>query len=726
MAKRSPEEEAGGIGAGSADEHRAKRLLESYGVPVVDEVVAMSPEKAAGAAERLGYPVALKGAGAALQHKTERQLVRLHLRDAEAVMSAARSIEEEAKEELEFFLVQPMVSGQRELLAGFFRDPHFGPIIVFGLGGTLSEALDDVVIRLAPLSSVDVEDMARGIRARVLLKDFRGESRVREEDLKRVLNGLSALAEEHPEITEVDINPLKVTPSGHLVAVDALIVAGEQQPPRRARPKASTRSLHAVFHPKSVAFVGASAQMGKWGYLLVVNTIAGGFTGKIHLVNPKGGTILGRRVHRTLGEVPGPVDLVVVTIPAKHTIGLIEECRAKGVEHIVMISSGFSEIGEEGRALEEQLVEAARKAGILILGPNTMGIANSHTSFLCTGSTVTPRIGSTAMVSQSGNLGTQLLAFAEHQGLGIRAFAGSGNEAMVTIEDFLDAFLEDELTHTVLLYLESCKDGRRFFESARRLSAAKPVLLLKGGRTPVGLRAAASHTGALASDERVFDAMCEQAGVIKVEQPMELLDLAAAFSSLPLPKGPRTAIMTWGGGWGVVTADLCEKHGLEIPELDAPILQEIDAILPPYWSRMNPVDLVGDQDPLVPMRILEALACWEGCDAVLSLGILGRRVFMHRFGQAVLRADPSVGEELLSQVATQLGEFEDEFIKHSVMLMERYGKPIIGVSLLADAESKMIRGVPEARHEAVFYETPEGAVKALSAMVTYQREISRR
>ncbi len=712
------------LAPGSLDEHSAKALLGAYGVPVVSEIVAKTPDEAVEAAEDLGYPLVLKGAGSALQHKTERGLVHLHLSSAEAVRRAAAEIVAEAGDDLERLVLQPMVGGARELMAGFRRDPQFGPVIVFGLGGTLTEALDDVALGLPPLSAADVDMMMDGVRSRRILGAFRGEAAVRREDLSRTLMGLARLAEEHPEVSEVDINPLKVTPEGELVAVDALIAAAAAEKPRaEPRPPISVEALGKFFHPRSVAFIGASAQMGKWGHLLVVNTVAGGYEGDVYLVNPRGGTIAGREVYKSLLDVPGKVDLAVVTVPARHTPALIEQCREKGVRCMLLITSGFGEAGE--RSLEENLVAAAREAGVVILGPNTMGISNPHARFFCTGSTVMPQPGGTSMVSQSGNLGTQLLAFAEQQGLGIRAFAGSGNEAMVAIEDFLEAFEEDDLTRTVLLYLESVKNGPRFLDSARRLAPRKPILLLKGGQTAVGHRAAATHTGALTSDDRVFDAMCRQTGIIKVEQPSDLLDLAAAFSSLPIPRGPRTAIMTWGGGWGVVTADLCQKHGLEVPELDQGIIAEIDGILPPYWSRTNPVDLVGDQDMSAPTRILEALAGWDGCDAILSLGILGRRVFMGHLAEAMRTADPSVGEERLEMVGSFLEAFESEFTRHSVAMMERYGKPIIGVSLLADAESKTIRPVDGTEHQAVFYVTPEAAVKALSAMVAYQRVRSR-
>ena len=289
-----------------------------------------------------------------------------------------------------------------------------------------------------------------------------------------------------------------------------------------------------------------------------------------------------------------------------------------------------------------------------------------------------PLPGSTAVVAQSGNMGTQLLAFAEAQGIGIRAFSGSGNEAMITIEDYMEGFEVDELTRTVMLYIESVKQGRRFFESARRVSQKKPIVLLKGGQTQAGNRAAASHTGAMASNTRLFDAVCRQTGIVKVDQPMELLDLSAAFSSLPLPKGNRIAIMTLGGGWGVVTADLCNQFGLEVPDLSAALIASIDNVLPPYWSRSNPIDLVGESDPSIPLTVIEALLQWDGCDAVINLGILGRRIFLRRLADSVAAADTSYTRESLDDAVKVFSDFEHGYIQQIVRLMEKYGKPVFG------------------------------------------------
>ena len=708
-------------GRSALTEFESKQFLKTYGVPVVSEIVTHNADESVKAAAKIGFPVVVKGLGSRLLHKTEKGLVHLDLKSPQDIHQAVESIVRSAGDDLEGLLVQPFVRGQRELVVGLFRDDQFGPVVMFGIGGVFTEAFSDVTFRLAPLSEYDAVEMLGDIRAQDLLGSFRGERPPDRDKLIQTLMGLSRIGMEYPEVAEVDINPLRVTPEGTIVAVDALTVIERKTVKRQFPPPIDPTAIGSLFYPRSIAFVGASAQLGKWGHMLVTNTVSGGFKGDIYLVNSKGGTIAGRKVYRSVRDITGPVDLAVVTIPAARVLDLVPEFAEKGIRNMLLITSGFGETGPEGKRLEKDLVQAARDAGILILGPNTMGICNPHIHLYCTGSPVQPMAGSTAMVAQSGNMGTQLLAFAEAQGIGIRAFSGSGNEAMITIEDFLDGFEVDNLTRIVMLYIESVKNGRRFFESARRVSQKRPIILLKGGQSQAGNRAAASHTGAMTSDSRVFDAVCRQAGIVKVEQPMDLLDLTAAFSSLPLPRGNRVAIMTLGGGWGVVTADLCAAQGLVVPDLTPDLIARLDEILPPYWSRSNPVDIVGERDFSIPVTIMEQLLAWEGCDAVINLGILGRRIFVDRMADAVIQADPDCPKDFIDGARQALHEFEEQYIEHIVRLMEKYRKPVFGVSLLKDEKDHTVYRVKNAEYKGVFYETPERAVKAFAKMVEYKR-----
>jgi len=700
-------------------EVEAKRVLRFYGVPVVEEAIAATPEEAASLAEKFGFPVALKGLGAKLTHKTERGVVRLNLMNMQEVLAAARIVASSAGEDLEGYLIQPMVAGHREFVAGLFCDPHFGPIVMFGLGGIFTEALNDVSFRVAPLNDAEAGLMIDELRSSSLLKAFRGEAAVQRDQLVQTLVGLSRLGAEWPDITEVDINPLIIGADGRVTAVDALIILGDRRMETSGRPPVNLNDLYKIFAPRTIAFIGASAQPGKWGNMLFTNVLAGGYKGDIYLVNAKGRDIAGRKVYRSLADIPDAVDLGVVTVPAGTVMDLIDEFKAKGIRYMLLISSGFSETGSKGRELEKELVQAATEAGIVVLGPNTMGICNPHENFYCTGTPCWPKAGSIGLVSQSGNLGTQLLAFAQMEGIGIRAFSGSGNEAMITIEDYLHGFEFDQMTKTVVLYIESIKDGRRFFQTARQVSRKKPVIVLKGGRTEAGNRAAASHTGALASNIRIFDAACRQAGIVVADQPMDLLDLSAAFSSVPLPKGKRVALMTLGGGWGVVATDLCIESGLEIPNLTEDIIAQIDTILPPYWSRENPVDLVGEFNPEIPMKVVEALVKWDQCDAVIHLGAVGRNYFVRNMLKATIAINPDFPEALGEQGIRTFEKAEQAFFEHTIRLMDTYGKPILGVMLLDDDMSKTVTEMAGSAYKGVAFLTPERAVKALARMVDY-------
>jgi len=718
-------EKALSLGKHALNEYESKILLSAFGVPVVPEKTAQHLNDAVAVSEAMGFPVVVKALGSTLMHKTERGLVQVNLSSSQAVLTAATAMAAEAGPELEGFLVQPFIQGKRELVAGLFRDRQFGPVIMLGLGGIFTEVLSDVTFRVAPLAPSDALEMIGEIKAGRILDAFRGEAAVNRDALVQTLMGLSLIALTHPQISEIDINPLLISADGGVCAVDALVVLKPEIELHKFPPAIDPYAIGSLFYPRSIAFVGASAAIGKWGHTLFTVTAGRGYKGEIYLVNPKGGTIANRPVFRSVGEVPGKIDLAVVTVPSAGVMDLIPQFKAKGITNMLLISSGFAEVGPAGKALEEELIQKAAQNGILVIGPNTMGICNPHIHLYCTGSHVLPEPGATAVVAQSGNMGTQLLAFAEQQGIGIRAFCGSGNEAMVTIEDYVDAFEKDALTQTVMLYVESVKNGRRFLESCRRVGRNKPIVLMKGGQSLAGNKAAASHTGAMSSDARIFDAVCRQAGIVKVERSMDLLDLSAAFSSLPLPKGNRAAIMTLGGGWGVVTADLCSEYHIEVPELSRELIEHINTILPPYWSHSNPVDIVGENDMTIPIRIMEALMKWDGCDAVINLGIMGRRILANKLAESISKADPTYSAAFLAMMGKKLVEFEAEYVQRIVDLMETCEKPVFGVSLLKECQDRTVYSVNDSRYKGVFYESPERAVKAFSRMVEYRRFLER-
>ena len=702
-------------------EAEAKDLLKQYGIPVVKEIIVQTKGDLDNAAQSIGYPVVLKGLGSRLTHKTEKGLVKLNLKNKEDVDSAATYIKDAAGNDLEGFLLQPMLEGKREFVAGLFFDEQFGPAVMFGLGGVFTEAIGDVVFRLAPLNEKEASLMIQELHAKKLLGNFRGEKALDMDALAKVLVGLSEIAMTIPEIKEIDINPLLVNAEGKVTAVDALIVLGKRAEYQVTHLPINPKYIGNLFYPRSIAFIGVSSEVSKWGHLMYSNVLAGKFAGEVYLVNPKGGEIAGRKVYKSVKEIPGPVDLAVVTIPASLVLPLIDELKQKAIKNVLLISSGFGETGAEGKVMETELVRKAREAGILILGPNTMGICNPHISLYCTGTHVRPKAGDTVLVAQSGNLGTQLLAFAEKEGIGIRAFSGSGNEAMITIEDYMEGFEVDEATKTVVMYIESIKNGRRFFEAARRVGRKKPVITLKGGRTQAGAHAASSHTGAMASNIKVFDAACKQAGVIQVESPMDLLDLSASFSSLPLPKGKRIALLTLGGGWGVVASDLCMENGLVVQPLSEQIINKINNWLPPFWSHANPVDLVAEMNTEIHMAIMDELLHWDECDAVIYMGIIGRKSMIKSVLESTMAVDKTYKQKFVDDSLALLKAYEQELIVKTVQIMEKYNKPIIGVYLLTDETSRTVTEIESHKYKGVVFPTPERAVKALAKMYNYSQ-----
>lgn len=708
-------------GRAALTEAEAKIVLQNFNIPVVKEKIVNNINYIESAAKEIGYPIVLKGLGSKLTHKTEKGLVKLNIKTPEDLARAALYIKDAAGSDLEGYLLQPMVEGRREFVAGLFFDPQFGPAIMFGLGGIFTEAIGDVSFRLAPLDAKEARRMIEDLHAQKLLGNFRGEKAPNMDTMVKVLVGLSEIAMTIPKIKEIDINPLLVSPDGTVTAVDALIVLGERNLQKVTHKPVDPRYIGNLFYPRSIAFIGASAEVSKWGQLMFSNVVAGKYEGAVYLVNPKGGEIAGRHVYKSVTDIPDPIDLAVITIPANKVLPVIDELKQKKIKNVLLISSGFGELGPEGKALEEELVRKASEAGILILGPNTMGICNPYVSLYLTGTHVRPKAGGTTLVAQSGNLGTQLLAFAEQEGIGIRAFGGSGNEAMITIEDYMEGYEVDDKTKTVVMYIESIKNGRRFFESARRVGLKKPVITLKGGRTQAGAHAAASHTGAMASDTKVFDAACKQAGIIRADQPMDLLDLSASFSSLPLPQGNRVAILTLGGGWGVVASDLCAENGLIVQPLSGKIIEKINNWLPSFWSHANPVDLVAEMNTDIHMAITDELLQWDECDAIIHMGIIGRRVMIEGVLNSTIAIDKDYDQKFKDDSLELLRVYEHEMVAKTVRIMGKYHKPVIGVYLLTDETTRTVIDIEGEKYKGVVFPSPERAVKALAKMHQYSK-----
>lgn len=707
-------------GLGALDEWQAKTLLAAYGIAVPEGGLARNEDEAVAIARRIEGPVAVKAIGPGISHKTERGLVALDLCGDEAVRTAARSLLALTEGQDAALLVERMVRGAREFMIGMKRDPSFGPVIVFGIGGIFAEAHKDITLGVTALEDRHIVGMLAGIRASALLDDFRGLPPVDRASLVAAIRALERIAADHPTVTEIDVNPL-IVEGATPVAADALVILDPTAEPSVSAsapiPHATSfPDLTPLFAPRAVTVVGASDDPLKWGGSLLRNLITGGFAGPIYPVNGRGGTVCGLPAFRSIAELPEAPDLAVVALGASHVNAVVEQCGERGIPVALVVAAGFAEAGEAGAAAEAELVKTARASGVTLIGPNCMGLVATHSALHAVGFLeLRPQAGGLSIVSQSGNIGVQLVTRAERRGVGIDKYVSVGNQASTSALDVLDALGDDPQTAATLVYLEGVGDGRRFLEVMRRITRKKPVVVLRGGLTEYGRRAAASHTGAMAGASDVFLAAARQTGCFVRTGPDESMDLALCLSALPLPAGRRVAVMTLGGGWGVLAADELARNDLELAALEPHVLAALDELLPGYWCRSNPVDLVTAVGPDLANRAVTVLAESEEVDAVVVLGILRSPSTGWRSDDAAsagVPGGPGRGGFNPAEVA---------FLDRVTELMESTGKPIINVPLRPLDAATFPGG---ARHDPVILYSPVAAVRALAAMAWYAEYVA--
>ncbi|MDR2706582.1 MAG: acetate--CoA ligase family protein [Planctomycetaceae bacterium] len=359
----------------------------------------------------------------------------------------------------------------------------------------------------------------------------------------------------------------------------------------------SVAKLDAIFKPKSVAVVGASTKPGTVGNDLLLNLVRDKFTGKVYPVNPKADEIHGVKVYKTLGDIPDEVDLAVLIVPAKVVPGLVQESKAKGVKGLVIISAGFKESGHEGAEREKELTKLVREAGIPLIGPNCLGVINPQINLNASFAAKIALKGNLGFISQSGALCTSVLDYAEARQIGFSKFVSFGNKADVKETDLLEYLADDPETKAIALYLEDIGDAKRFIDVASKTfwEKGKPILCLKSGRSAEGAKAVSSHTGSLAGSDAVYEAVLKQAGVQRVTTISELFDLAALYTTQPLPKGNRLAIITNAGGPGIMATDAAIAAGLKLAKLNDETKEKLKPpVLPEAAALNNPVDVIGD------------------------------------------------------------------------------------------------------------------------------------
>jgi acyl-CoA synthetase (NDP forming) len=712
-------------------EAESKSLLARYGVPLTDERVAANAIEATAAADTVGYPVVVKLNGPGIAHKTERGFVRLGLRDEDAVRRAAGELLAAATpaDGDVSLLVAPMVAGNRELIAGVLQDRQFGPTVMLGVGGVLAEAIGDTVFRPAPVDDITAHEMIDDLASQRLLGEFRGDAAVDRDALAAILESLGRFAVEHPDVASVDINPIIVSPAGVPVAVDALVELGDG--PHAAPTTTPTRRpsgdlMGALFEPRGVLVTGASSHPGKFGFVALHNLLAAGYQGSVFATNLQGEPVLGVPTVRSVDELPaGEIDLVLVCTPAAANVELLRACAAKGVRAAFLTSAGYGEAGEDGRRAEAELVALAAELDILLAGPNGQGVVSTPVHLCAQIVAPYPPAGRIAVASQSGNFVSSFLNYARATGVGISRAVSAGNAAAVTVADYLDYFADDPATAVGLAYLEGIGDGRALFDRLDGAAGRKPLVLVKGGVSEGGARAAASHTGALAADVKLFEGECRAAGITRTATIEEAFDAAATFATQPAPAGPNVVVLTTAGGWGVVTADAISRdRDLRLLPLPGDLEASIDAKLPPRWSRNNPVDCAGGETRDTIPEVMEAIVTHPDVHAVvyLGLGIQSNQARMMRDGPFF----PAHGTSDLGRIVEYHERQDARFAEAADELGRRTGKPILTATELAVADPSNAGPAAVRATGRLCYPSANRAVTALGHLYRDARHRARR
>ena len=578
-----------------------KQVCDAYGIPVPQEGVASSADEAAKLASGMGFPVVLKIVSPDILHKTEAGGVLVGLASAEKVsegyekiLANARAYKADAK--IVGVQVQQMLTGGQEVIVGAVTDDSFGKLVAFGLGGVLVEVMKDITFRLAPATRDEAMSMLDGIQAADMLKGVRGSEPVSRDALADLVVRVSQLISDFPEISELDLNPVFATAKGAIAADVRIVMDFAPKEPRHRPPHDEiVKAMNKIMRPDSVAVIGASAEDGKIGNSVMKNLINGGYQGEIYPIHPKATEILGRKAYKSVKDVPGNIDVAVFAIPAKFVAGALTECGEKAISGAVLIPSGFAESGwEEGQV---ELQEIGRKYNIRLMGPNIYGFYYTPKNLCATFCTAFDVKGHAALSSQSGGIGMAIIGFSRSSKMGVSAIVGLGNKSDIDEDDLLDFFEQDDDTHIIAQHCEDLKDGRAFAEVARRVSKKKPIVMLKAGRTSAGAKAASSHTGALAGNDKIYEDVLKQVGVIRARSLRDMLEFTRGIQVLPTPKGENVVIITGAGGSGVLLSDACSDNGLSLMGMPADLDAAFRKFIPPFGSAGNPVDITGGEPP---------------------------------------------------------------------------------------------------------------------------------
>lgn len=669
----------------------SKQLLAPFGFPFAAEAIVGTPKEAADAADDMGYPVVAKLNGDSIAHKTERGLVRLKLANRAAVEQAASELLAMATPEdgAVQLLIAKMIDGSRELIVGMVHDPSFGKTAMLGVGGIFAEVIQDVVFAPMPIDAVTAKGMIEALKYQSFLEDFRGEESVDTEALSRALVALSTACDEHPKIVSIDINPLIVQRDGSIVAVDALVEIRDSNDQASGDTNASSTFVaqadhyRALFSPRAIVVVGASSHPGKFGFVSLHNILASKFKGQVFATNLQNELILGVQTVSSIDDLPrGEIDLAFFCTPASANPQLLRQCADRGIRAAFIASAGYREAGSQGEQAEHDLVQLATELDILIAGPNGQGVVSTPVSMCAQIVGPYPPQGGISVASQSGNFVSSFLNYARQTGVGIARAISAGNAAQISVGEYLEWFSQDVETRVSLAYIESVNDGKALESSFKAALKTKPLVVVKGGATDAGSRAAQSHTGALASNDKIFDGLCRSTGVSRARTVEEGFDIAASFATQPLPRSNRVVVLTTVGGWGVVTSDAIAQDGvLDLITLPTTLVRSLDELLPPRWSRNNPIDCAGGETRDTIPAILDLICAHDEVDSVifLGLGIQSNQARMMSEGHFY----PDHG---LERIVAYHRKQDERFAQAAAECSVKYNKPVLVATELAVAD----------------------------------------
>ncbi|BBL68722.1 acetate--CoA ligase family protein [Methanoculleus chikugoensis] len=589
-------------------------LLKQYGVPVPEHAIVKTPAEAGKAAEKIGFPVVMKIHSPQIVHKSDAGGVIVSISSKQAAEEAFNKIVANAKAynpdaEIKGVIVEQQAAPGLELIIGGKTDPAFGKVLTFGMGGTLVELMKDVTLRILPITEETIRQMIREIHGYPMIQGYRGSKPRDEETLVKIMWAINCFFAENTNVVEFDINPVRLYESGACI-VDARIFVDDEAVDKVAKERPFVPVEY--FTPRSIAVIGASSEPKKMGYAVMHNLLH--FPGQLYPVNNKRPEVQGLKAYASILDIPNPVDMAVITVPAKHVPSVVEECGQKGVVMAVIITAGFKEMGEGGKALEDRVMEIAKRYGTRIIGPNCLGLIIPPKGIDTTYVHESPKPGNIAFISQSGAIVNTVVDWSIKQDIGFSAVVSVGNQADLNFIDYLRFVERDPKTKGIILYVEEIQDGKTFMKVVSEVSKTKPVVAIKAGSSVKGQAAASSHTGSLSGSYEVYMEAFRESGVIPVHTLSGTFQVAEMLSSPKgYPRGKRAVVITNAGGFAVLSSDYAERYGIDLITLPPKVLKELNELLPEFWNKNNPIDLLGDANEKRFEQTFNTLVKYQDC-----------------------------------------------------------------------------------------------------------------